>query len=115
MPAGSKDIKIEEYVLMHSLNKAGSINCIACFNKGSNIGDIDFYRKGEVPVSKILVNNEKRFVFHLYCEIDRFQDIITTLRYEKPLDIFLSWDSNNNVIDAVISTAHEPTGEQEGV
>jgi hypothetical protein len=115
MPAGSKDIKIEEYVLMHSLNKAGSINSIACFNKGINIGNIDFYRKGEAPVSKIILNNEKRFQFHLCCEIDRFQDIISTLRYEKPLDIFLGWDSNNDVVDAVISTAHEPIGEQEGV
>ena len=47
-------------------------------------------------------------------EIDRYQEIIETLRYEKPIYLHVSWDVNNVIIYGMLYANQEPVGEQEG-
>jgi hypothetical protein len=115
MPAGYKKINIDQYIIFHNTHNTGSnLIRIACSSGGPSasllVGLIDFYPKGQVPASKMELN---RFILNY--EIDRYQEIIETLRYEKPIYVHASFDANNIITVGVISTNSEPIGEQEGV
>jgi hypothetical protein len=77
-------------------------------NLGSRyVGRIVFYPDGNVPMSAQA---------SLHYSLSRFDDIVTMLRYEKPL--YLWWDSyieaGQHVTFGMIATSEtEPTGEQE--
>jgi hypothetical protein len=111
MPAGNKSISIDKYALYHSACGNLATNYIVCYNAGSVQGQICFYPKGQVLASTVSSTG----FFSLGYEIDRFHDIITTLRYEKPIYIILFWDANNVITTGYVSTSLEPIGEQEGV
>ncbi len=80
---------------------------IYCYRGTQNVGRIIFYPDGDVPMSGQA---------SLHYPFSRFNDVVTTLRYEKPLHLF--WDSYNQggqeVTWGMIATSEqEPTGEQE--
>ena len=53
--------------------------------------------------------------FYLNYDMDRYQDIIETLRYEKPVYVFIMLDTGNVITTGWVSTSREePVGEQEG-
>jgi hypothetical protein len=113
MSAGRKSISIDKYDLTHIAKGATATTApiqIGCYCGGSNVGIILFFPKGQVSNSYI-----SESWFKLSFEIDRYQEIIETLRYEKPIIVYFSWDSNNNINMAYIGTNPEPIGEQEGV
>ena len=70
-----------------------------------------FYQNGHVPASEMVGAGNW---FYLNYDIDRYQEIIGTLRYEKPIYIDVYWDANNVLTGAYINTSQEPIGEQEG-
>ena len=81
---------------------------IDCFDdKGKRAGIIYFYPDNvPLPSNRDTVNG-----IYLYYKLSRFADVITTLREEKPLYLYL--DTTKKYGD--IGTSIEPIGEQEGV
>lgn len=79
---------------------------IYCYHETEYVGRIVFYPDGQVPMSHQA---------SLHFPFGRFNDVVTMLRYEKPL--FMHWDSytdGEKVVEwGTISTMKEPTGEQE--
>jgi hypothetical protein len=53
------------------------------------LANLCFFPKGYVPISTI--DRNSGFIV-LNFEIDRYQDIIGTFRYEKPLRLFIAYD-----------------------
>lgn len=51
----------------------------------------------------------------LYYGMDRLEEVIQTLRYEKPLSAMMQLDDSGIIKQAYICTSDEPAGEQEGV
>jgi len=127
MSAGNKQIYIDKYALAHFARGWGNaMNVIRCYSlqPGTDeirpqrlqyVGDIGFYPRGQVPGSD-WIGSDSTIVrtFRLNYEIDRYPDIIETLRYEKPVFLYLSWNVEGSFTLAYISTSVEPIGEQEG-
>jgi hypothetical protein len=115
MLAGSKQLQIDDYQVTH--NVIGEpVNVITCFLRGGHeLGWICFYPRGQVPPSRVQGTGGEDIVFILNCEIDRYQDIIETLRYETPISGFVRWDNNRLITEGSLDTDLEPVGEQEGV
>jgi|WetSurSiteA1Bulk_404760.scaffolds.fasta_scaffold76453_2 hypothetical protein len=111
MPAGNNLIKIDSYQVVHPAYSDYGLNWIKCFSGESFVGTVNFHPKDKVPKSAVY---SSPLLFLLEYEIDRYQDIIETFRYEKPIFIWIYWDENNIVTSAYISTTSEPIGEQEG-
>jgi len=63
-----------------------------------------------------LVGIIRSWWIYLYCYTDRYQEIIETLRYEKPIRVSVYWDDEDHVTSSNLSTySGEPVGEQEGL
>jgi hypothetical protein len=80
---------------------------IDCFDSaGNRAGAIYFY-----PASSRMPKNQNTANgIYLYFRIARFSDVMTMLKYEKPL--YLALDTANHA--GYIGTSNEPAGEQEG-
>ena len=75
------------------------------------MGHIRFFPKGQVPAS----NMDLGEYFFLNYEISRYQEIIETFRYEKPVYVNVIWNANSwNISQGYVTTNPEPVGEQEG-
>jgi hypothetical protein len=113
MPAGYKSVIIDKYSVSHYVVPGKyCVNSIWFRSGGSTVGSVTFVPKGIAsPQSKV---NETPFAFDLYYDGDIYPDIIETLRYEKPINVFVSWDASDVVKAAVIRSGDEPIGEQEG-
>jgi hypothetical protein len=82
---------------------------ISCYNGSTAAGRIYFYANGSgLPSNK----QEADGSITLYYEISRFNDVVSLLRYEKPLALYLISTSSYGYI---YTGSHEPVGEQEGV
>jgi len=79
---------------------------INCFNAGTFVGRICFFKEGRVIPANTL-NAGAPYVFY---PLSQFKDIVDILRYEKPLGIYVDPDSHLGAI----GTGQEPVGEQEG-
>jgi hypothetical protein len=118
VPAGNKNRNVDRYEIQHNLipNQSRPLISILCFFSGDPdpnipVGVIEFYPKGQVPASKVHFNDR----FDLNYEIDRYPEIIETLRYEKPINLYADWDAKNVIVAGYVGTNSEPIGEQEGV
>ncbi|VVB71522.1 Uncharacterised protein [uncultured archaeon] len=123
MPDSYKQISIDKYTVSHNLfPKASSIagkvlfrNYISLYSSGSYVGYIGFWPDDPEDIfPKSKVETVSPFKFSLFYYFARYQDIIDTLRYEKPITVSISWDADNNIKSASIYTGTEPVGEQEG-
>ena len=91
----------DSYFIVYSTSGGATIYCEAIKKR---VGTINFVREDE-PIPKSNIKGEER---NLYFPISRFNDIISIIRYEKPLTL--------NVYDTgagYLSTITEPVGEQE--
>lgn len=78
---------------------------IDCFKKGNRAGIIYFFPDGaNLPNNSVGVNG-----IYIYFHLSRFNDVITTLREEKPL--YLCFNEEKKI--AYIGTSFEPIGERE--
>ena len=75
-------------------------------NDNENIGNIYFLDK--LPISKNSISNQGKITIRYH--IDRFNDIINILRYEKPLKIYIDTESLNG---GIRTASAESIGEQE--
>jgi hypothetical protein len=117
MSARGKTISIDNYVVTHvacggeridneirqfyeanEMNRKISINHIECYSRGDPAGkvagSITFFPKGQIPVSRMYGDDCSGWVFALFYELDRYKDIIDTLRYEKSVYVYVEWDEN---------------------
>jgi hypothetical protein len=95
--------QFDQYILYHENDpNSNIIATVHCFFGESSVGYIRFY-KGEVPEPEVLSGGLLEISFGA----ERMQEVITTLRYEKPL--FISAQGQK----AIVSTVREPVGEQE--
>jgi hypothetical protein len=115
MSAGSKIIIVDKYHLTHNVTGVRTLNYILLYADESHVGQISFLPKDEaLPASR--VSAAPNSYFYLYCYIDRYQEIIETLRYEKPIRVSVYWDDEDHVTSSNLSTySGEPVGEQEGL
>ena len=116
------EISVDKYAIIHQIvlnadRTKSYINTIACYFQGNKIGEIGFY-KNQIPDSYVSYSTStpsSPFRFHLFYELDRYQDIIETFRYEKPIKVSFNSDKiNTPLLMANVSTSEEPIGEQEG-
>ena len=95
--------EFDSYIIYHEQEEGNPrLVVVNCFDGTQLIGAIKFY-KGKVPHPEIL--SDKTIILNF--PADRIQEILTTLRYEKPL--FLSFKQGK----AMLGTIKEPVGEQE--
>ena len=96
---------------------------INCWAGSTFVGRFVFWNKGEVQHSDLAADPAEGF--YLDYEIDKYGEIIGTLRYEKPLHVWISYNESTlhmhgsrnyyNIAAAYIGTQAEPVGEQEGI
>ena len=92
------------YVVTH-LSKHPTVDAtITCISGGSAVGILRFI-KDDVPLPANIPGSAPTVHF----PISQFNDVITTLRYEKPLQFNLSPQGI-----ATVGTGREPIGEEEG-
>jgi hypothetical protein len=81
---------------------------VPCFQQGKQIGSLSF-----LSDAKDVQDNdydEAKDQILLFYHIDRFTEVITTLRYESPLFLMLNTDTWEG---ALITKELEPVGEEE--
>jgi hypothetical protein len=77
---------------------------VYCYKGGIYVGRIVFFK------DELVEPNFSAPEPSIHYPISRFADVIGTLRYEKPLYLFLNLD---NLIGLLATDDFEPTGEQE--
>ena len=96
--------QFDNYIIYHHQQHGKAEKAvITCFMGDKTVGYIKFV-DGEAPDAEVLPNG----TLHLFFAFSRLSEIINTLRYEKPLFISIYGSKS------VLSTVHEPVGEQEG-
>ena len=96
----------------------GRVAMILCYQGGSFAGRIDFYPDGAaLPDDYLWHPNPSQEYVVLHMPMSRFDAVITTLRYEKPLQLY---SYANREIGAstpgdgyLTTTTKEPVGEEE--
>jgi len=78
---------------------------VNCFKANTYVGGMRFLAES-VPLP---TNTGTASSIELHYPLSRFNDIVTILRYEKPLYLFFYTDS----LVGMLSTTSEPIGEQE--
>lgn len=99
--------EFKEYKIIHWNNYGKEEIRIECYLSRGMVGILHFLDDHSSYNPRFLDR-----VIHLYYGLDKFSDIVTTLRYEKPLYIF--FNDNDNTPFGGIKTSPEPVGEEEG-
>ncbi|HMK54264.1 MAG TPA: hypothetical protein VK444_05725 [Methanobacteriaceae archaeon] len=106
-------IAFDRYTINYTAGKAlqskESGADIVCFNGNNFIGLLRFFSD-----STIIPDNQRLSdgTIYLYYEMSRFNDVMTLIRYEKPLFLAINADTKYGYIGC---GQLEPVGEQEGV
>lgn len=80
---------------------------IYCYQGTSYVGRIVFFKDGApVPDNANYASGPS-----IHYSLTRFDDVVSILRYEKPLYLFLNLD---NLIGTLATEEKEPVGEEEG-
>jgi len=96
--------EFDNYIIYHHQQNGDADKAvITCFLGDRTVGFIKFV-DGKAPDAELLPNG----TLQLYFSFSRLSEIINTIRYEKPLYISIYGSKS------VLSTVHEPVGEQEG-
>ena len=77
---------------------------IRCYDGDRHLGDISFQPDGTVRANRMVAGRPE-----LHFPLSQYNDVITTLRYEKPLHLMI----NTTALYGYVSTEKEPVGEEE--
>ena len=99
--------EFDEYKIIHWSNYEDELARINCYLSGGLVG-ILYFSDNENSELPRMVNR----TIHLMFPENQLHEIITTLRYEKPLFLFYN-DSDSPPFGGVKTSAHEPVGEEE--
>ena len=92
-----------EYLSQDSSREA----VISCYQGTKTVARIEFVKNGEpLPPNFGQYQNS-----YLYYRLSRFQNIVSLLREEKPLQIIVN---TNTGVGSISTASQEPTGEEEG-
>jgi hypothetical protein len=107
MPLVWKDFDSYQFGYVSDSGFSGNVNAceINCFKAGTFVGRIVFIKEGKVIPANALYSGAP----YVYYPLSQFGDVITTLRYEKPLSMYVDSDSHIGAI----TSGQEPVGEQE--
>ena len=108
MPITTKPF--DRYVLYHISGAAGTVpypTQIDCFVGTTRAGIIYFKDSDPIPPPKLTING-----IYLYLPTTRLDEILATLRYEKPLHLSIDTTTTHGWLSTSVA---EPVGEQEGV
>lgn len=95
--------EFDSYIIYHEEKPNGKEKVvITCFYESKTVGFISFF-DGDLPRPEILPHGVMKLVYHY----NRVNEIVNTIRFEKPLFISVIGDKS------VLSTVREPVGEQE--
>jgi hypothetical protein len=106
---------IDNYLVRHYGRKSGegkddTLANIICYKNSNIVGYINFYLAGHVPESELELIGTGQFIM-LRFAIGRIDEILDTLRQEKPIHIGV--DPSQKI--GWVGTGAEPIGEEEGV
>ena len=76
----------------------------------TRVGTLDFIKKGEIIPRNEYYPDPGSWGIYLYFEAERFNEVLTLLQTEKPLRVWIELD---NYAGGIVSSEHEPVGEQE--
>ncbi|MCG7968283.1 MAG: hypothetical protein JAY63_16985 [Candidatus Thiodiazotropha taylori] len=79
---------------------------VYCFRANTRVGELIFH-KDSVKLPQNRLQSDKPVI---HFPISRFKDIISIIRHESPLCLFLNLDKQ---IGMVATSEHEPIGEEE--
>jgi hypothetical protein len=105
--------EFDEYRLKYGQSETDETAALlACYKDSALVGLIQFVREErEVSAHKLVREDpESQEIPLLRFSISRFNDVITTMRYEKPLYI----EIDDETLYGGIRTTMEPVGEEEG-
>jgi hypothetical protein len=107
MPFVWKDFDSYQFGYVSDSGFSGTVNAaeINCFKSNVFIGRLVFIKEGKAMPPNTLNSGFP----YIYYPLSSFGDVITALRYEKPLSLYV--DSDNHI--GAITTGSEPVGEQE--
>lgn len=111
MPLVTKNFDLYgfNYIGGTSLQKGEPGAVIDCFDGTTRVGSITFFRDGlALPDNKVQSDN----TLGLYYQMGRYDDVVTTLRYTKPLMLAINTDTGFGYLGA---PQLEKVGQQEGV
>ena len=80
---------------------------IYCYKAGAFVGRMVFFSES----AAVPPNSNAGGTPSIHYKLSRFDDVVTILRYEKPLYLFLNLD---NLIGTLATNDLEPAGEEEG-
>jgi hypothetical protein len=106
-------------VRIHGGNR-GRTALLLCYDEGAFVGRIDFYADDVEPPDDLLwhPNPTAEYVV-LSMPMSRFHPVMTTVRQEKPLHLYINVDRGGGVLTEgeghLATTDEEPVGEQEGI
>jgi len=76
----------------------------------TRVATLDFIKKGEIIPRNEYYPDPGSWGIYLYFEAERFNEVLTLLQTEKPLRVWIELD---NYAGGIVSSEHEPVGEQE--
>jgi hypothetical protein len=98
--------KIYHFAGRQPLERRMVTDWVPCFYQGKQIGSLNFM----LDESDVQDNEYWNGQIKLYYHVDRFVEIVTTLRYESPLSLMIDTDTLEG---ALITKELEPVGEEE--
>lgn len=104
-------INFDSYRIRHDAGPLASQNYVAvieCLAGLAEVVNLIFMKEGITPPQNV---KDVNGVVLLYFPVSRFNDILNTIRYEKPLRCVFNSDSFWGYLE---TNSSEPTGEQEG-
>jgi hypothetical protein len=103
-----------EFTIKYENNKSitGANTCLAVIGCWNLVTKVRVGSIGFADWDPINDNSYTNNQIHLQFHVSRFNDIISILRYEKPLTLKIDTTSSNGWI-ATSDSAYEPVGEQE--
>ncbi|WP_158860083.1 hypothetical protein [Lunatibacter salilacus] len=109
-----------KYVVKISGGNDGRVALLSCYIDNSFVGRIDFFPEGTTLTKDYLWHpNPFGEYIVLHMPMSRFESVINTVRYEKPLILYISVNRGNGASTQgsgyLATSEKEPVGEQEGI
>lgn len=109
----------DSYSLRIAGGNAGRVALVLCYSGSAFVGRIDFYPDGAPLPQDFLWHPGTITYVVLQMPMSRFDAVMSTLRFEKPLHLYIDVDrgfgATTSGHGSLVTTDQEPTGEQEGM
>jgi hypothetical protein len=109
----------DNYSLRIAGGNTGRVALVLCFSGSTFVGRIDFYPDGAPLPQDFLWHPGTTTYVVLQMPMSRFDALMSTLRLEKPLHLYIDVDKGFGAFTPghgyLATTDQEPTGEQEGI